>query len=278
MYVAGGDTPLGEPREPLDLDTVRKAAVPISGAVEAFAVVAHFGVRNPLHELQVRHVINEIAGLPDTCGHELSAQLGSPKRALTCVLYVCLVGMIAELLDATETILERWGILASLMPVRGDDFLVTAEFTRKRPIETTLYGPAASLIGAAHPMGLTDAIISDIGGTTPDIAGLCEGHRERNSNGALVGGYQTMVEGIDMVIHGLGGDSEVWFDEKGSDDGLWWGPRRIIPASLLSCDYRGLVDASLELKAAIDMSAEYDGRFPLTNRRSLGPRDDERRL
>jgi N-methylhydantoinase A/oxoprolinase/acetone carboxylase beta subunit len=95
--------------------------------------------------------------------------------------------MIAELLDATDTILERWSTLAPSMSVRGDDFLVTAEFTRKRPIETTLYGSAASLIGAAHLMGLTDEIISDIGGTTTDIAGLCEGRPERNSNGALVG-------------------------------------------------------------------------------------------
>ena len=124
--------------------------------------------------------------------------------------------MIAELLDANETILERWGILAPSMSVRGDDFLVTAEFTRKRPIETTLYGPAASLICAAHLMGLTDEIISDMGRTTTYIAGVCEGRPERNSNGALVGGYQTMVEGIDMVVHGLSGDSEVWFDEKGA--------------------------------------------------------------
>ena len=72
-------------------------------------------------------------------------------------------------------------------------------------------------------MGLTDETISDIGGTTTDIAGLCEGRPERNSNGALVGGYQTMVEGIDMVVHGLSGDSEVWFDEKGVMTGFGGG-------------------------------------------------------
>ena len=41
---------------------------------------------------------------------------------------------------------------------------------RERPIETILSGPAASLVGAAHLTGLSDAIISDIGGTTTDIA------------------------------------------------------------------------------------------------------------
>jgi N-methylhydantoinase A/oxoprolinase/acetone carboxylase beta subunit/tetratricopeptide (TPR) repeat protein len=282
IHVAGGHTPLGEPREPLDLATLRKAAAPICETVEAFAIVAHFGVRNPSHELQARDVIHEISGLPVTCGHELSAQLGGPKRALTCVLNARLVGMIAELVDATEAILECRGILAPLMLVRGDGSLVTAEFARKRPIETILSGPAASLIGAAHLTGLTDAIISDIGGTTTDIAVLREGRPELNPNGASVGGYQTMVEAIDMVTHGLGGDSEVWFDKKGRGDGPRLGPRRLIPVSLLSRDYPGLVDAVLERQARRDMPAEYDGRFLLTNRRLLGRaaglRDAERRL
>ena len=282
IHVLGGHTPLGEAQAPLDLAALRDAVEPLSGAVEAFAVVAHFGVRNPSHELQARELIREVTGLPVTCGHELSAQLNGPKRALTCVLNARLVGMIAELVDATEATLKHQGISAPLMLVRGDGSLVTAAFARNRPIETILSGPAASLIGAAHLTGLTDAIISDIGGTTTDIAVLRGGRPELSPNGATVGGYHTMVEAIDMVTHGLGGDSEVWFDEKPRGGRLRIGPRRLIPISLLSRDHPGIVGPALERQAKRDNPAEYDGRFLLVNCRLLGRatglRDAERRL
>ena len=282
VHVDGGHTPLGEPRDPLDLATLTKAIETISGTVEAFAVVAHFGVRNPSHELQARDVIRAVTGLPVTCGHELSAQLNGPKRALTCVLNARLVGMIAELVDATEWTLKALGISAPLMLVRGDGSLVSAGFARDRPIETILSGPAASLIGAAHLTGLTDAIISDIGGTTTDIAVLRDGRPELSPNGAKVGGYHTMVEAIDMVTHGLGGDSEIWFDENRRGAPLRLGPRRLIPISLLARDHPGFVEPALERQAGRSTPADYDGRFLMVNRRLLGRaeglRDAERRL
>jgi N-methylhydantoinase A/oxoprolinase/acetone carboxylase beta subunit len=282
IHVSGGHTPLGEPQAPLDLNALKDALEAIAVGVEAFAVVAHFGVRNPAHELQAREVVREITGLPVTCGHELSARLNGPKRALTCVLNARLVGMIAELVDATEATLKRKGVSAPLMLVRGDGSLVTATFAKARPIETILSGPAASLIGAAHLVGLKDAIISDIGGTTTDIAVLRGGRPELNPNGALVGGYQTMVEAINMVTHGLGGDSEVWFDGNGREKSLRIGPRRLIPTSLLSRDYPDVVGKVLERQARRDLPAEFDGRFLLVNRglraRAAGLRDAERRL
>jgi N-methylhydantoinase A/oxoprolinase/acetone carboxylase beta subunit/tetratricopeptide (TPR) repeat protein len=282
IQVDGGHTPLGEPAAPLDCAALTKAVEAISGTVEAFAVVAHFGVRNPSHEIQAREAIREVTGLPVTCGHELSAQLNGPKRALTCVLNARLVGMIAELVDATAATLKERGISAPLMLVRGDGSLVTAAFARNRPIETILSGPAASLIGAAHLTGLTDAVISDIGGTTTDVAVLRGGRPELSPNGAKVGGYHTMVEAIDMVTHGLGGDSEVWFDENRRGNLPRLGPRRLIPVSLLARDYPGIVDAALQRQTRRGAPTESDGRFLKVNRRLLGRvdglRDAERRL
>jgi N-methylhydantoinase A/oxoprolinase/acetone carboxylase beta subunit len=273
IHVAGGHTPLGEPQAPLDLDAMKQSVTSIAGSIEAFAVVAHFGVRNPAHEIAARDLIRDATGLPVTCGHELSAQLNGPKRALTCVLNARLIGMIAELVDATEATLERQGIAAPLMLVRGDGSLVTAEFARNRPIETILSGPAASLIGAAHLTGLSDAIISDIGGTTTDIAVLRGGRPELNPNGAVVGGHHTMVEAIDMVTHGLGGDSEIWLDGPGAGSRIRIGPRRLIPVSLLSRDHPEIVAEALDRQMRRDMSAEYDGRFLSVNNRLLGRAD-----
>ncbi len=57
-----------------------------------------------------------------------------------------------------------------MMVVRGDGALISAAEARLRPIETILSGPAASLVGARHLTGLDDAVVSDIGGTTTDVA------------------------------------------------------------------------------------------------------------
>ncbi len=101
------------------------------------------------------------------------------------------------------------GIAAPLMVVRGDGALISAAMARERPIETILSGPAASIVGARWLTGETDALVSDIGGTTTDVALLRDGRPEIDPLGARVGGWRTMVEAVAMRTTGLGGDSEV---------------------------------------------------------------------
>ena len=282
IRIAGGHSHHGEPRAPLDLETLARGLDPIAGTVEGFAVVGHFGVRNPAHEIAARDLIRERTGLPVTCGHELSAQLNGPKRALTCVLNARLIGMIAALVDATEATLAAQGIAAPLMLVRGDGSLVSAGFARARPIETILSGPAASLIGAAHLTGLGDAVIADIGGTTTDIAVLRDGRPALSPDGAIIGGFHTMVEAVAMVTHGLGGDSEVSVDDRARRTRLRVGPRRLIPVSLLGREHPEIVHEALERQGRRDNPGEFDGRFLLANPRlrgrDSGLREAERRL
>jgi N-methylhydantoinase A/oxoprolinase/acetone carboxylase beta subunit len=282
IRIDGGHSHHGEPRAPLDLEALARGLDPIAGTVEGFAVVGHFAVRNPAHEIAARDLIRERTGLPVTCGHELSAQLNGPKRALTCVLNARLIGMIAALVDATEATLAARGIAAPLMLVRGDGSLVSAGFARARPIETILSGPAASLIGAAHLTGLGDAVIADIGGTTTDIAVLRDGRPALSPDGAIIGGFHTMVEAVAMVTHGLGGDSEVAVDDRARRTRLRIGPRRLIPVSLLGRDHPEIVREALERQGRRDNPGEFDGRFLLANPRlrgrDSGLREAERRL
>ncbi len=95
------------------------------------------------------------------------------------------------------------------MVVRGDGALIGAAQVRERPIETILSGPAASVVGARWLTGARNALVSDIGGTTTDVALLKDGLPEIDPQGALVGGYRTMVEAVAMRTTGLGGDSQV---------------------------------------------------------------------
>ena len=100
------------------------------------------------------------------------------------------------------------------MIVRGDGTLVKAEVALEYPVETVLSGPAASVVGASFLSGLRDFVVADMGGTTTDVAVVADGRPVVRAEGAVIGGWRTMVQAIDVHTCGLGGDSEVSFDRE----------------------------------------------------------------
>lgn len=259
VILPGGHDPHGSAACVLDAERLAAEVAAVAGRVEAFAVTAQFSVRNPEHELLAASVIRKVTGKPVTLSHHLSAKLNGPKRAVTAVLNARLISIIDGLVRTTETALLHRGVHAPLMVVRGDGSLVSAAFVRERPIETILSGPAASLVGAAHLTGATDAIISDIGGTTTDIAVLRDGVPIISADGATVGGHQTMVAAVAMHTHGLGGDSHVRHDERAAGAVLRLGPRKVVPICQLAVEEPALVHGMLDLHLANQMPGDLDG-------------------
>ncbi|RVG78018.1 hydantoinase/oxoprolinase N-terminal domain-containing protein [Sinorhizobium meliloti] len=260
VYCSGGHDVFGNARE-LDLSPLLDVLPSLAQQVSSIAVCSLFAVRNPEHELRAEALIREKTDLPVTMSHELSAQLGGPKRALTTFLNARLISMIARLVQATESFLTRRAIDAPVMVVRGDGSLISSNFARARPIETILSGPAASLVGAQHLTNLEDAVVADIGGTTTDVAILDKGRPRINPEGASVGGFRTMVEAIAMHTFGLGGDSEVALSVHGLDANLTLGPRRLIPLSLAEMLHGNTVVRELERQLRSPNPGRYAGRF-----------------
>ena len=261
VQLVGGHTHAGGEFAALDLAALETAVTALGPEVMGFAIAARFATRNPAHEIAARDLVRRLTGRPVTCSHELSAGLNGPKRALTAVLNARLIGMLDRLVTACERHLTRIGISAPLMVVRGDGALISAAMVRERPIETILSGPAASIVGARWLTGAADALVSDIGGTTTDIAILRGGLPEIDPAGALVGGYRTMVEAVAMRTTGLGGDSEVHLISEGLTGGLRLGPRRLIPVALLAVDHGAMVHAALDRWLSAETVGETEGRF-----------------
>jgi len=260
FFIAGGHAADGAPQARLDEAAIREAVASTEGEISAFAIAGHFATRNPAHESRARELLGELTGAPVTCSHELSSSLGGPRRALTAVLNARLINLLDRLVAATEGIMTTEGLSCPLMVVKGDGSLLQAEYARSRPVETVLSGPAASLAGAAFLAGAGTAMVADIGGTTTDIALLQNGAPRLKADGALVGGWQTMVEAADIRTCGLGGDSEVRPVSRGTGGGLVLGPRRAVPLSLLATQWPDLHDRLKEqLAAPVPMAT--DGRF-----------------
>ncbi len=259
LVIAGGHGASGAEAAPLDEGALRRWLEAGQGA-GAYAVAGLFATRNPGHELRAAEVIREVTGKPVSLSHHLSAKLNGPKRALTALLNARLIGMIARLIERAEGVLRGQGITAPLMVVRGDGALISAAQARERPIETILSGPAASLIGARWLTGADHALVSDIGGTTTDVAVLRGGRPAIDPEGARVGPWRTMVEAVAMRTFGLGGDSEVHVAE-GLGGGVSLGPRRVVPVSLMAVEAPEAVHAALEAQGRAAAPGEMDARF-----------------
>ncbi|HEX6103316.1 MAG TPA: hydantoinase/oxoprolinase family protein, partial [Alphaproteobacteria bacterium] len=261
-FIGGGHGALGDEQRTLDVDAVAKAIREFAPRVSAFAVAGYFGVRNPSHELAVRRLIRETTHHPVTCAHELSHNLDAPRRALTALLNARLISLLDRLIRAVERRLAELGIDASLMVVKGDGALIAAADALNRPVETILSGPAASVVGAMALTQERDVVVSDMGGTTTDIAFLKDGRPVLNRDGAIVGGWRTMVEAIAVHTFGLGGDSEVRIDPE---RGLIVGPRRVVPLSLLA-HQRPEALSTLREQAAEEFVGPLHGRFAIRAR------------
>ena len=260
FFINGGHAADGTPQAQLDEAAIREAVNATEGEVSAYAVAGHFATRNPTHEIRTRDLLRDLTGVPVTCSHELSSSLGGPRRALTAVLNARLINLLDRLVAATEGIMADEGLACQLMVVKGDGSLLESGYARSRPVETVLSGPAASLAGAAFLAGTRTAMVADIGGTTTDIALLQNGAPRLKADGALVGGWKTMVEAADIRTCGLGGDSEVTPVGRGTTGGLALGPRRAVPLSLLATQWPEVKDKLAEqLAVAVPMST--DARF-----------------
>lgn len=260
IFLGGGHDVHGN-EAPLELGPLAEQLPHLAETVSSFAVAGYFAVRNPSHEMKVRNLIRGKSHMPVTCSHELSSRLGGPRRALTTLLNARLVSMIDRLIGACEGFLSTRGIAAPMMVVRGDGALISAAEARMRPIETILSGPAASLVGARYLTGLDDAVISDIGGTTTDVAVLDRGRPRLDAEGAVVGGFRTMVEAVAMRTYGLGGDSEVRIDDRGLAAKLELGPRRVLPLSLAAALHGDGICTELERQLKSGQVGRHDGRF-----------------
>ncbi len=263
IFLDGGHSHSGDEIAALDEAELRIGLSEYGDLVSGFAVASQFATRNPAHEIRARDIIREVTGKPVSCSHDLSAKLNGPKRAMTALLNARLIGMIDHLISAVEGLLASKSIDAPFMVVRGDGALISADQARISPIETILSGPAASIVGANWLTDEKDAIVSDIGGTTTDVAVLRGGRPIIDPQGAQVGGFRTMIEAVAMRTTGLGGDSQVHMVAGGLTSAITLGPRRVLPVSLLALDWADVVHAALDAQLGSDVIGEYDARFVL---------------
>ena len=231
VRIDGGHRYTGTEQTSLDTDALVAALEGEAGTAEAFAVASLYSVRNASHEKQAEEIIRAHRHRPVSLSCDLSDALDGPRRALTATFNARIISLIVALETAVRTSMQRLGIDARIMMVKGDGSIAPSTAVTAKPIETILSGPAASVIGARFLSGQSDFVISDIGGTTSDVATVRKGWPKLNEHGSDVGGFRTLVRAIDMQTVGLGGDSEVEIDFKGN---VSLRNNRVVPISMVA--------------------------------------------
>jgi N-methylhydantoinase A/oxoprolinase/acetone carboxylase beta subunit len=222
----------GVERQGLDPHQIKRVADRMihNQSVSAFAVSGYAGSVNPCHEQAVKTILEAHTGFFVSCGHELSDTLNFNTRAVTAMLNAKIIPRLTALLSDLDKVMNKLGIKAPVVVVKGDGTLMDSSMAKQRPVETILSGPAASVAGARHLTGIGDALVVDMGGTTTDTAALCRNEVSLAENGSRVGGHRTHVKALDIRTTGLGGDSRILF-EKGK---FSLGPVRVVPIAYLS--------------------------------------------
>ena len=233
-FVNGGHDLHGREKTPLDLPKLRRQVALWQDKVDAIAVSGYFSPLNPAHELAAQEAIGKLSSLPVVMGHQLSTRLGSIERATTAALNASLLSVLQELIRAVKRMLQRRGIVAPLMVMRGDGTLMDAAAAAVTPVATIHSGPAASAIGGRFLARKDAALVIDVGGTTTDIALIVDGTVDVIEEGAMVNGYKTAVKAAHILSIPLGGDSHLHLE---ADKELRIGPERVVPLAFLAAQY-----------------------------------------
>ncbi|MCL2741301.1 MAG: hypothetical protein FWE70_04215, partial [Oscillospiraceae bacterium] len=180
-----------------------------AAGVGSFAVVELWGIKDPAFERKAASLLARRPGRTVICGHELTDEVNSLRRAASALLNAELAPMMGGFMAKVGEALAKVGLPLSPLMVRGDGTVMSMSFAAAHPVETLLSGPAASVAGAAALAGVGEAVIVDMGGTTTDIAMVKGGSPAFGAGGATVGRWRTGIRSVRVRTFGLGGDSRV---------------------------------------------------------------------
>ncbi len=205
--------------EPLDEAAVRKEVAWLKDEkVESVAVCFMHAWANPEHEKRAAEIVRE--EFPEaflTVSSDLHPQIRLYERVSTCAFNAFVGPIIGNYLEKLEASLRNLGFSGAFLIMGSHGGVMSAPLAVRRAASTLLSGPAAAPVAAsqvAAPHGVENYIVTDMGGTSYDVA-LIQGGQPLVSQESWLGGLRIALPSLDIHTLGAGGGSIAWTDPGG---------------------------------------------------------------
>ena len=217
--------PRGDEVAPLDLaGLAREADALVAAGADAIAVCFLHAYANPKHEREAAEVIERrLPGFPVTLSSDVAAEWHEYERTSTAVINAYVQPSTRTYLGSLRDRLDGAGMRGAIGVMQSNGGVMAAERAVELPVRTLSSGPAGGVVGVAtlaRRLGHPDAICTDVGGTTYDVA-IIEGGRVQERTESEIAGLPVLAPTVDVASIGAGGGSIAWIDDLG---GLRVGP------------------------------------------------------
>ena len=212
--------PDGSEVTPLDEKGVRNAARAIRAeGIAAIAVVFLHSYARADHERRAAAILAEEH--PDalvSISSDVLPVFREYERAITTVLNVYVMPAVASYVGQLEQRLADQKITAPLLLMKSSGGVTSARSVRRTPVETSLSGPAAGVVGMnfiGAAAGFRNLIGIDIGGTSADISLIDDGQPSMTTAGRI-GDWPIGRLMLDITTIGAGGGSIARVSQAGA--------------------------------------------------------------
>jgi N-methylhydantoinase A/acetophenone carboxylase len=187
-----------------------------------FVVCLLWSFLNPIHERMIKEVIEEefppsyLGNMPIILSSDLIPKHGEYYRTITTILNAYMHTELAEELRSLGEELQDYGYTKSLIIV--DNSGGSASVIKMPAIRTYNSGPVAGVMGApllAQAYGLDKVILTDMGGTSFDIALLLQGRPQFYEFRPVIERWRVLISPLEVKSIGTGGGSIAWIDPLG---------------------------------------------------------------
>ncbi|MBW1944977.1 MAG: hydantoinase/oxoprolinase family protein, partial [Deltaproteobacteria bacterium] len=253
---------------PLDMNDLERAVKKLlEQGVEAMAVCLLWSIRNPAHEQQIKHYINET--YPEifvSISSEVMPVIREYERSVVTLVNSYIAKIIQRYLGALEESLQQQGFGSTFLVMQSTGGALSVSEALERPCQLFLSGPAGGVTGSlflGEALGHKNILTVDMGGTSCDVGVVVDG-RAAVLNRSKLAEYDAALPKLDINTIGAGGGSIAWIDH---DILLRVGPQSAGAEPGPACYNRGgteptVTDANVVL-GYIDPAHFLDGRMPI---------------
>ena len=162
------------------------------------------------------HKASEAKNISTTMASDITKLYGLTRRTRTAAINASILPKMLDTANSTEESVKGAGVEVPLMIMRGDGGVMEISEMKKRPVLTTLSGPAASVMGSLMYLRASNGVYFEVGGTTTNIGVIKNGRPAIDYS--IVGGHPTYISSLDVRVVGCAGGSMVRANKNGIID------------------------------------------------------------